>query len=225
MDGVWRPSSITSCLHAASAQDPIESSKRGPALLCDSALQAPPLDCLAFDGAENQVFDDQPDDDYSQQSGKYCRDVEQISVLEYKPAKATFARRDSKYQFAAIRCARQRPNRPSDPSELQGKRPAQGCARHKECPSSRSYVLPCARFAIHPRTRRGYSGPLPITPSVISTNTRLPAPRPNQSSASGSKAIAGRGLNIAVIVSRKSVPICVPIASTVNNAASEIPAA
>src|SRR5882672_5574114 len=46
----------------------------------------------------------------------------------------------------------------------------------------------------------------------ISTNTRLPLPRPNQISASGNSAIAGSGLNIAVMVSRKSVPIWVEMA-------------
>src|SRR6476659_759613 len=35
----------------------------------------------------------------------------------------------------------------------------------------------------------------------ISTNTRLPLPRPNQINASGNNAIAGSGLNIAVTVS------------------------
>ena len=58
----------------------------------------------------------------------------------------------------------------------------------------------------------------------ISTNTRLPLPRPNQISASGNSAIAGSGLNIAVMVSRKSVPIRVEIARMVKIAASTMPA-
>ena len=57
-----------------------------------------------------------------------------------------------------------------------------------------------------------------------STNTRLPIPRPNQINASGNSAIAGSGLNIAVMVSRKSVPIRVVIASTVRMPASTTPA-
>ena len=48
-------------------------------------------------------------------------------------------------------------------------------------------------------------------------------PSPNQIIASGSKAIAGSGLNIAVTVSRKSVPMRVVIASTVSNPASTTP--
>ena len=47
-----------------------------------------------------------------------------------------------------------------------------------------------------------------------STKIKLPLPRPNQISASGNSAIAGRGLNIAVMVSRKSVPIAKPTSST-----------
>ena len=53
-----------------------------------------------------------------------------------------------------------------------------------------------------------------------STKIRLPAPRPNQIRASGSSAIAGSGLNIAVMVSRKSVPIRVLMAKTVSRPAS-----
>ena len=56
-----------------------------------------------------------------------------------------------------------------------------------------------------------------------STNTKLPTPKPNQMSASGSSAIAGSGLNIAVMVSRKSVPIRVLMANTVSNPASSVP--
>ena len=52
------------------------------------------------------------------------------------------------------------------------------------------------------------------------TNTRLLAPSPNQSSASGSSAIAGSGLNIAVRVERKSVPTRVETASVVKMPAS-----
>ena len=58
-----------------------------------------------------------------------------------------------------------------------------------------------------------------------STKTRLPAPRPNQISASGSSAIAGSGLNIAVMVSRKSVPMRVLMANTVSRPASTVPVA
>ena len=58
----------------------------------------------------------------------------------------------------------------------------------------------------------------------ISTNTRLPLPRPNQISASGNSAIAGSGLNIAVMVSRKSVPMRVEIARMVKIAARMMPA-
>ena len=58
-----------------------------------------------------------------------------------------------------------------------------------------------------------------------STNIRLPLPRPNQISASGSSAIAGSGLNIAVMVSRKSVPIAWMMANTVSSPASTVPAA
>ena len=57
----------------------------------------------------------------------------------------------------------------------------------------------------------------------ISTNTMLPAPSPNQISASGKSAIAGSGLNIAVSVSRKSVPIREVMAMTVKSAASAMP--
>ncbi len=58
----------------------------------------------------------------------------------------------------------------------------------------------------------------------ISTNTRLPLPSPNQINASGNSAIAGKGLNIAVMVSRKSVPIRVEMARMVKTAASPMPA-
>src|SRR3979411_847372 len=57
----------------------------------------------------------------------------------------------------------------------------------------------------------------------ISTNTRLPAPRPNQINASGNSAIAGSGLNIAVMVSRKSVPSLLEIANTVSKPARKVP--
>ena len=56
-----------------------------------------------------------------------------------------------------------------------------------------------------------------------STKTRLPLPSPNQISASGNSAIAGSGLNIAVTVSRKSVPIRVEMARIVKMAASTMP--
>ena len=58
----------------------------------------------------------------------------------------------------------------------------------------------------------------------ISTNTRLPLPRPNQISASGRSAIAGNGLNIAVSVSRKSLPTREVIASAVSTDARNMPA-
>ena len=58
----------------------------------------------------------------------------------------------------------------------------------------------------------------------MSTKTMLPTPRPNQISASGSSAIAGSGLNMAVSVSRKSVPIRELMAMTVSTAASAMPA-
>src|SRR5205814_17587 len=48
----------------------------------------------------------------------------------------------------------------------------------------------------------------------ISTNTRLPLPNPNQISASGNSAMAGKGLNMEVSVSRKSVPMRELIASS-----------
>ena len=57
------------------------------------------------------------------------------------------------------------------------------------------------------------------------TNTRLLAPSPNHSSASGSSAIAGSGLNIAVSVDSRSVPTRVETASVVNTAASASPIA
>ena len=57
------------------------------------------------------------------------------------------------------------------------------------------------------------------------TNTRLVAPSPNQSSASGSSAIAGSGLNMAVKVERRSVPTRVDTAMVVNKAASASPMA
>ena len=56
-----------------------------------------------------------------------------------------------------------------------------------------------------------------------STNTRLPLPRPNQISAIGSRAIAGSGLNIAVTVSRKSVPMRDAMPTAVNTPASRMP--
>ena len=58
----------------------------------------------------------------------------------------------------------------------------------------------------------------------MSTKTMLPTPRPNQINAKGSSAIAGNGLNIAVSVSRKSVPIRELMATTVSSAASAMPA-
>ena len=57
------------------------------------------------------------------------------------------------------------------------------------------------------------------------TNTRLFAPSPNHSNASGNSAIAGRGLNMAVRVERKSVPTRVVIASVVKMPAMARPAA
>src|SRR5262249_33772923 len=55
------------------------------------------------------------------------------------------------------------------------------------------------------------------------TNTRLLAPSPNQSSASGSSAMAGSGLNMAVRGERRSVPGRVETASVVNTAAVSSP--
>ena len=57
------------------------------------------------------------------------------------------------------------------------------------------------------------------------TNTRLGMPRPNQSSASGSSAIAGSGLNIEVRVESRSVPKRVETASVVKAAAMPMPEA
>ena len=57
------------------------------------------------------------------------------------------------------------------------------------------------------------------------TKTRLLAPSPNHSSASGSSAIAGSGLNIAVSVESRSVPTRVETASVVNTAAMASPTA
>ncbi|SVJ79078.1 Uncharacterised protein [Klebsiella pneumoniae] len=56
-----------------------------------------------------------------------------------------------------------------------------------------------------------------------STKIRLFWPRPNQSSASGSSAIAGSGLNIAVRVPSRSRPNCVETARLVRTKARTIP--
>jgi hypothetical protein len=58
----------------------------------------------------------------------------------------------------------------------------------------------------------------------ISTNDRLSGVRPNHSSASGSSAIAGSGLNMAVSVSRNSAPMRVMVANVVRSAAIATPA-
>ncbi|MNT81825.1 hypothetical protein D3C72_2214650 [compost metagenome] len=58
-----------------------------------------------------------------------------------------------------------------------------------------------------------------------STKTRLLVPSPNHSSASGSSAIAGSGLNMAVSVSSISRPKRVDTASEVSTKASTMPAA
>ena len=55
------------------------------------------------------------------------------------------------------------------------------------------------------------------------TKMRLFAPSPNQSNASGNSAIAGRGLNIAVSVDRRSVPMRVETAIVVSRIASVSP--
>ena len=52
------------------------------------------------------------------------------------------------------------------------------------------------------------------------TNTIAGGPSPNHNSASGSSAIAGSGLNIAVSVDSRSVPMRVETASVVTNAAA-----
>ncbi len=52
----------------------------------------------------------------------------------------------------------------------------------------------------------------------------LLSPRPNQISASGSSAIDGSGLNIAVNVSSKSAPMRETLAKAVSNAAKTSPA-
>ena len=48
----------------------------------------------------------------------------------------------------------------------------------------------------------------------ISTKTRLPLPRPNHRRASGSRAMAGSGLNMLVSVSSRSLPMRVLMAAT-----------
>ena len=57
------------------------------------------------------------------------------------------------------------------------------------------------------------------------TKIRLLAPSPNHSSASGSSAIAGSGLNIAVSVESRSVPTRVETATVVKIAAIASPIA
>ena len=52
----------------------------------------------------------------------------------------------------------------------------------------------------------------------------LLSPRPNQISASGSSAIDGSGLNIAVNVSSRSAPMRDTLANAVSNAANTSPA-
>ena len=58
----------------------------------------------------------------------------------------------------------------------------------------------------------------------ISTNIRLAFPRPNHSRASGSSAIAGSGLSIAVNVLSRSRPNCVVTARALAISASALPA-
>ena len=58
----------------------------------------------------------------------------------------------------------------------------------------------------------------------ISTNKILGAPRPNQSSASGNSATAGKGLNIAVSISNRSAPSLELLARAVSNTANKTPA-
>src|SRR5205807_9076390 len=57
------------------------------------------------------------------------------------------------------------------------------------------------------------------------TKIRLLAPSPNHNSASGNRAIAGNGLNMAVSVESRSVPIRVETATVVNTAAMARPSA
>ena len=59
--------------------------------------------------------------------------------------------------------------------------------------------------------------------ACTSTKTMLPLPSPNQMSASGRSAIAGSGLNIAVRVSSRSVPMREAMARTVTRRASTSP--
>jgi hypothetical protein len=58
----------------------------------------------------------------------------------------------------------------------------------------------------------------------INTNTRLAVPKPNHSMASGRSAMAGSGLNIAVTVARKSLPMRLAVAHRTSTAAMASPA-
>ena len=59
--------------------------------------------------------------------------------------------------------------------------------------------------------------------ACTSTKMTLLSPRPNQINASGSRAIDGSGLNIAVNVSSRSAPMRDTLANAVSNAAKNKP--
>lgn len=61
--------------------------------------------------------------------------------------------------------------------------------------------------------------------ACTSTNSRLPVPSPNHSSAIGSNAIDGSGLNIDVSIASRSRPMRVDTASDVSANAKNTPSA
>src|ERR1700682_1861279 len=65
-----------------------------------STLHAPLANGPGFDGAKNDVLDQQADDDHGKQAGEYIRDLELILVLVDEPSKNARPGRDPEHQLA-----------------------------------------------------------------------------------------------------------------------------
>src|ERR1700682_5732553 len=64
-----------------------------------STLHAPLANGPGFDGAKNDVLDQQADDDHGKQAGEYIRDLELILVLVDEPSKNARPGRDPEHQL------------------------------------------------------------------------------------------------------------------------------
>src|SRR5258708_1260983 len=65
----------------------------------ESVPHTPALDGASLDGAEDEIFDGEPDQDHRKQAGEHVRDLELVLVLLDEPAEPTGAGRYAEHEL------------------------------------------------------------------------------------------------------------------------------